>query len=139
MDYDEKYFAGNPTALLAWRRRQIRIVRAILAGDTLGVVGWREALTRERIRQIVRVTCVHALRSTKRTRLAPVFVGGLESIRRRKRFWLGRLRALEQFWRIPPKKELTGAAKVLPEVSTGRSPATKRRRPNTVRKIQNGR
>ncbi len=131
MAYEGNHLAGDPVAQLAWRRRQIRIVRAILAGDTLGVVGVREALTRERIRQIVHVACVHALRLTKRTRQVPEWVGGLQSIRQRKRFWLGRLRALEQVWRIP-KEEPSGAAGGLSGASAGPSAAGNRRPPNTV-------
>jgi hypothetical protein len=135
--YEGNHLASDPVAQLAWRRRQIRIVRAILAGNTLGVVAVREALTSERIRQIVQVACVHALRLTKRTRRSPELVGGIESIRQRRRFWLSRLRALEQVWGIP-KETPDGAAGGSGGASAGPSAARSRRPPNTVRKTQHG-
>jgi hypothetical protein len=102
--FEGNYLEGNPEAQLAWRQRQIRIALAVLAGVPLATVAEQEEVTRERIRQILHMACIHSIRLPKRKVKFPTderHWSSMASLRTHKEFWRGRLRALERVWKLP--------------------------------------
>jgi hypothetical protein len=111
MAYEGNHLSNEPAAQLVWRRRQIRIARAVLAGATLASVGEQEGVTGERIAQIFRIACVQAARLPEPAVELPDHFSRIEGIRAHKRFWRRRLAALERFWRLPKENGKAGSAR----------------------------
>lgn len=99
--FDGSYLTGKPVAQLAWRQRQIRIARAVLSGTPVATVAAEERVSGERIRQIVRMACVHSVRvPSRKVQLPMQDRWSMASFRGHKDFWLARLSALERAWKL---------------------------------------
>lgn len=105
------HLEGSPVAQRIWRQRQIRIARAVLAGITLARIAEQECVSDERIRQILHMACVNAIRLPKSAGPIPDRSLSISSIREHKNFWRARLAALERLWRLPKEKGNAGSAR----------------------------
>ena len=111
MAHDPDHLAENPAEQLAWRRRHIRITRAILAGETLRTVAAQESKSMERIRQIVHVTYILVIKvAMQRVKFPTQADFSMASMRKHRRFWLARLATLERIWKCREEKAKDGRA-----------------------------
>lgn len=84
-----------------WRRRKLRIARALVEGGTLGQVAKQESLSVERVRQILHEVC------SKAYKLRPQRIGpehdmfNIADVRKHHQFWLARIGILGQWWHLP--------------------------------------
>jgi len=104
--FDGNYLANNPVAQVEWRQRQIRITRAVLAGASVATLAAQEGVTRERVRQILQMACVHSIKVPKRKVKLPMNnPWSMASLRDHREFWLARLATLERVWKLPRRNE----------------------------------
>jgi hypothetical protein len=116
------HLEGNPEAQMAWRQRQIRITLAVLGGASVATLAKQEGVTSERIRQILRMACVHAIKLAKRKVQWPPmhdnYYWSMQSLRTHREFWRARMRALERVWKLPRTRVVkypeTGAGQIDP-------------------------
>ena len=60
--FEGNHLEGHPIAQKKWRERQIRITRAVLCGEAVATLAARESVSVERIRQILQMACIRAIR-----------------------------------------------------------------------------
>ena len=105
MAHDPNHLAENPAEQLVWRRRHIRVARAILAGETLRTVAAQEGKSVERIRQIFHLTYLFIIKvAMQGVRFPRQSNFSMASMRRHRRFWLARLATLERIWKCREEK-----------------------------------
>jgi len=105
--FEGNYLAGDPVAQMEWRQRQIRIARAILMGESVTEVAAKEGVTAERIRQIIQMARLHAIKLPRgNVRLPTCNRWGMAALRAHRVFWLARFEALEREWNLPTEKPL---------------------------------